>query len=167
MESPFVTVIRKLLSHRYVQKLQFFSSHRVKPPTQTNNRLKHSIRIAFFAYRLSKLFFQDPKYCTRAGLLHDIGYATVTPEFARDHSFDHALAGIQLLKRTNEPTIILDATRTHMFPIGPFPKSVFSFVIWLADKLDWIIYLTKLIRFFDRYIARILGMNSLCGKEIE
>ncbi len=155
VKSSFVPIIKKLLRHPHIQKLQYFSSHRVKPPSEIYNRLKHSIRIGYFAHKLSKLFLQDQKYCIRAGLLHDIGYATVTPKFAQDHNFNHSLAGVKLLQRMNEPSIIVEAARTHMFPLGPYPQTIFSFVIWLADKLDWIIHLLKLKRFFNQYIANL------------
>lgn len=156
MPNPFVQIVKSLLRKPRVQKLRIFSSHRLEDPTPTKNRLNHSIRIAYIAYKLSKLFGQDPSYCARAGMLHDIGYAAVTPEFTQTHVFDHALAGVHLLKPTKEPEMVLEAVRTHMFPIGPVPKTVFSFVIWFADKLDWILYLTHLTRFFDNHINRKL-----------
>jgi len=155
--SIFKKVMRQVLSLPQIQKLKYFSSHNLETPTPTNNRLKHSIRIAFLAFKISPLFFQDPSYCTRAGLLHDIGYAIVTPEFTRTHFFDHALAGFYLVKKQfHEPPQILQAIRTHMFPMSPPPKSLFALVIWLADKLDWILFILKLTPWLDRHIAAIL-----------
>lgn len=156
MNSWFREIIKELLKWPAVQKLRLYSSHHLETPTPARNRLKHSIRIAFLAYKLSNFFYQDPSNCTRAGLLHDIGYATVSPEFSQTHFFDHARAGFYFLKKFNEPKWVLEATRTHMFPMGSIPKTIFSFVIWLADKLDWILYLTRLDSFLDRYINYIL-----------
>ncbi|NVM29704.1 MAG: HD domain-containing protein [Candidatus Helarchaeota archaeon] len=152
--------MKEVLRWPVVQKLRLFSSHQLQTPFPAHNRLQHSIRIAFLAYKLSKFFFQDPSNCTRAGLLHDIGYATVSPEFTQTHFFNHARAGFYLLTKFNEPKWVREAARTHMFPMGAFPKTILSFVIWLADKLDWIFYLTRLDSFLDRYINNILKINK-------
>jgi len=156
VDSSFKAQIKNMLRGYYVQKLQYHSSHRVKPPSQVENRLKHSLRVAFLASKLSKIFLQNNKYAVRAALLHDIGYTTVTPEFARNHHFDHSMRGFNLVQQKKEPSIIIEAIRTHMFPMGPHPRTLFSFLIWFVDKLDWIIHLTKLKGFFNKYIDQTL-----------
>jgi len=159
--SSFKEIVHPLLKWARIQKLRFFSSHNLEDPNPLHNRLYHSIRISFLAYKLSRLFKLDPVSCTRAGLLHDIGYATVTPKFTRTHFFDHAAAGYQLLKKSNEPKQILEAVRTHMFPMSPPPRTLFAFVIWLADKLDWVFYILKLSHLLERRLQRHLKLPSL------
>lgn len=151
MNLRFREAIKDIILLPAVQKLRLFSSHLVKPPTPDYNRLNHSIRIAYFSFKLSKIFLQDTINCARAGLLHDIGFATVTPQFAETHSFNHAEAGARLLESMKLSQKFRESTRTHMFPLGPLPKTVFSFVIWLADKIDWFIYFLHLTRIIDHF----------------
>jgi putative nucleotidyltransferase with HDIG domain len=154
--NSFKKALEHLLTLPKIQKLRFFSSHNREHPNNSYNRLNHSIRIAYFAYKLSRIFHQDPSYCARAGLLHDIGYSTVSPEFTKKNYFDHAQAGYRLLSRCNEPPIIREAIRTHMFPMSPFPRTLFAFLIWLADKLDWTFYLLRFTTRLDSHIRSLL-----------
>ena len=154
----FKKIVKKALAWSKIQILALFPSHYSDLKRPTQNRLKHTLRVAYLSYLLSKIFHQNPRLCARAGLFHDIGYSRVTPEFAKKYLFDHALAGAQLLEWENEPIPIIKAVRTHMFPFSPRPKTLFSFVIWLADKLDWIFYYTRLDRYLDRYLTQLLEL---------
>ncbi len=71
------------------------------------NLLQHSREVAMLAGLMAAELKLDARLAKRAGLLHDIGL--VLPESDEPH----ALTGMNLMKRFNEPSVVLNAIGAH------------------------------------------------------
>ena len=103
-----------------------------------SNRLLHSMNVSYVSWKMAKHLGCDEKAAARAGLLHDFcpyDFEEETPT-GEHQAFFHPKAAaensclyFEISKKEQE------AILSHMFPLGPVPKSREAWIITAADKL--------------------------------
>lgn len=133
IEPEFLEIVKPILENREFLKLGRYLQH------QKTSRLEHSINVSYVAWKLARNTGCDEKLAAVAGMLHDFcvyDFKDRIPEGELHQAFYHPKAaawtseeqfGIQEEVRS----IIL----THMFPLGPLPRSREAWVVTWADKL--------------------------------
>lgn len=131
-DKKFMSVAGPILSHKEFLKTKSIVHH-------GNTRYNHSVRVAYLAYTLSKLFGCDQTSTIRGGALHDFflvrddkNIATSTkmliehPKIAKQNAITYF--GVN----EKEQNII----ESHMFPVSNVaPKSKEAWLVTLSDKL--------------------------------
>ena len=92
--------------------------------------IKHIRRTIVFSYYLAKITGADLKITTRAAALHDIDDYPL---------FNHSKKCAEKASEIEKDKKIIEAIRTHMFPLSKIPKSKEAWVLTIADKLAIII----------------------------
>ena len=127
-DEEFLYIISDILNNDEFMKLDTIKHHGI-------TRLDHSLRVAYYSYRISKLLRLDYIQVTEAALLHD---------FFTDEVKDKNMI-IRLIKH---PTIALnnslkyyrlspmqeDIIKTHMFPVTFIPPKYLE--SWIVDIVD-------------------------------
>ena len=124
--------VEQILNNKDFQKLRFYKQH------NWSNRLMHSINVSYLSWWIAKRFGCDEKTAARAGLLHDFclydfheetlngeNQAFLHPKIAAENSIEH----FDVSEKER------DAILSHMFPLGPIPKSREAWIITFADKV--------------------------------
>lgn len=124
--------VEQILNNKDFQKLRFYKQH------NWSNRLIHSINVSYLSWWIAKRFGCDEKTAARAGLLHDFclydfheetlngeNQAFLHPKIAAENSIEH----FDVSEKER------DAILSHMFPLGPIPKSREAWIITFADKV--------------------------------
>jgi len=93
------------------------------------NVLKHSEEVAYLAGVMAGELGLDIATARRAGLLHDVGKAV-------DHEIEgsHASIGADLVRRFNEPAVIVNSVAAHHEEVPP--ETLFAVLIQAADALS-------------------------------
>lgn len=111
-------------------------------------RYDHSIAVAEMARTFASIIHADKEKAYRAGLLHDFFfYDWHNCHLSENHIFYHPKIASENAKRFNLSNEELDAIRSHMWPLGPLPKSRIAWCITIADKicaLEELCYIPKL-----------------------
>jgi len=105
---------------------------------------KHSVRVAMIAAAMAERMGEDPDAAMRAGLLHDychLDYNLKGEEKKKAkeeanaglYCYYHPKNAAENAQRFSLTERELDAIRTHMFPLGPMPKSTLGWIIRMAD----------------------------------
>lgn len=93
------------------------------------NVLDHSLEVANIAGLIASELGIDSALARRSGLVHDIGKAV-------DHQVEgaHAQIGAEVLKRYNEPSVIVDAVQAHHedMPV----QSIYGVLLQAADAIS-------------------------------
>ena len=118
--------VEQILNNKDFQKLRFYKQH------NWSNRLMHSINVSYLSWWIAKRFGCDEKTAARAGLLHDFclydfheetlngeNQAFLHPKIAAENSIEH----FDVSEKER------DAILSHMFPLGPIPKSREAWII--------------------------------------
>ncbi len=95
----------------------------------------HLLRSARISYKLARVVGADIRTCVRAALIHDIDsrkgtlttHGRIAADWAAAQGEDHA---------------VCHAIETHMYPLGPAPRTREAWVVALADKAASITELT-------------------------
>ncbi len=131
-DKEFMRVASPILSHKEFLKTKSIVHH-------GNTRYNHSVRVAYIAYKISKLLGCDTISTIRGGALHDFflvrddkNIATSTkmliehPKIAKENAIKYF--GVN----EKEQNII----EAHMFPISDVaPKYKESWIVTLSDKI--------------------------------
>jgi len=72
------------------------------------NALAHTLEVAHLAGMMASEMGGDPILAKRAGLLHDIGKS-----LTHDHDGNHVDLGVQICKRYNENSVVINAIYAH------------------------------------------------------
>lgn len=132
MPEEFLTEVDDILKLPEFRAIENYRHH------NHTNRLEHSIGVSYMAWRLSGRLGGNRRITARAGLLHDFcPYDFADRTVTREHqAFYHPKAAV---KNSREYFSVsnkeLSIIRTHMFPVGPFPRYRESWIVILADKL--------------------------------
>ena len=127
-DEEFLYIISGILNNDEFMKLDTIKHHGI-------TRLDHSLRVAYYSYKVCKLLGLDYIQVTEAALLHD---------FFTDEVQDKNMI-IRLIKH---PTIALnnslkyyrlspmqeDIIKTHMFPVTIIPPKYLE--SWIVDLID-------------------------------
>ncbi len=127
----YIKLVRDILEHDEFQKLSRINHH-------GSNRLDHSIRVSYWAYRLGKLFKLDYKKIARGALLHDFFFEDNTESCRKEKTITMLKHPEYALENANKHFELSDLEKdiilTHMFPIVPkLPKYIDS---WMVDIVD-------------------------------
>lgn len=93
------------------------------------NMYQHSLEVSHMCGLLASELRLDPAMARRVGLLHDIGKAT-------DHDIEgsHAMVGMELARKFNEPRIVANAIGAHHEEIEP--GSLYAVLVQAADAVS-------------------------------
>ncbi len=127
----YINYVNDILNHDEFKKLGNIIHHE-------DNRLDHSIRVSYRAYKLAKLLKLDYTSVARAGLLHDFFFTDnklVSKKERVKTLFNHPIEACDnASKYFYLSELEKDIITTHMFPIGKrVPKYAES---WLVDMVD-------------------------------
>ncbi|MEM2957304.1 MAG: HDIG domain-containing protein [Candidatus Jordarchaeaceae archaeon] len=154
----FVRVVGDLLNSEYLKKLEGYPSHNFSLVVKRskNSRRDHCLRVGYLSFLLCKLLGGNFKVCARAGILHDLGYDRQNVHKPLEQIFGHARKGAVIVQKMGEDARIVEAIRTHMFPIGGVPKNRESFIVWFADKLDGLFEIFKLSKLIEKTLKKMI-----------
>ena len=127
----FIEQVSDILSSQEFLSLDTYSHH------PGASRLVHSMNVSYLAWKMAKRWGYDERSAARTGLLHDFcpyDFADRTPT-GEHQAFFHPKAAVCCSREhfhinSKEEQAIL----THMFPIGPVPRSRLGWIVTLADK---------------------------------
>lgn len=127
----YINYVNDILNHDEFKKLGNIIHHE-------DNRLDHSIRVSYRAYKLAKLLKLDYTSVARAGLLHDFFFTDnklISKKERVKTLFNHPIEACDnASKYFYLSELEKDIITTHMFPIGRrVPKYAES---WLVDMVD-------------------------------
>jgi uncharacterized protein len=130
-DKEYLTMVNYILENEEFNKIGKYYHH-------GTNRLRHSLRVSYFSYKIAKKLGLDYKIAARAGLLHDF-YATddggTIIEFIKsqiEHPKTAANNSINHFEITDKEKNIIE---THMFPLTPKPsKYLEGWVVSFVDK---------------------------------
>ena len=132
VDKKYLQIVNDILESEDFQKLEEIEHHGI-------TRYEHSLKVSYYAYKISKFLRLDYKSTARGGLLHDfflspndktsmesIHLTFTHPKMARDNA--HYL----FMTNIKEDDIII----SHMFPFyKSFPKYAESWIVNLTDKV--------------------------------
>ena len=118
--SAIRTVGDDLLQHPKVLETQAHVHHAI-------SKHEHLVRTARISYRLARVLKANVDICVRAAIIHDIDSRLGT---LSTHGKIAALWAAQ----QGESAAVCHAIETHMYPIGPKPRTREAWVLSLADK---------------------------------
>lgn len=132
VERQYRKEVEQIINNKDFQKLRYYKQH------NWSDRLMHSINVSYLSWLMARHLGCDAKAAARAGLLHDFclydfheksadgeHQAFLHPKVAAENSMEH----FDISEKER------DAILSHMFPLGPLPKSREAWLITIADKL--------------------------------
>lgn len=137
MDKEFNDIIKPIINNKEVQKMKLYRQH------GDVSCFDHCLNVAFYSYKIARLFNLDYVSMTRAALLHDFflydwrnNNGILQEGFFDKHAFVHGKIAYQNASKyfkinDKEKDIIIN----HMWPvtIKP-PKYKETFIITLTDK---------------------------------
>ncbi len=109
-----------LLQHPKVVETQAHVHHSI-------SKHEHLVRTARISYRLARMLNADVDVCVRAAIIHDIDSRLGTLS-------THGRIAAMWAAQQGECEAVCHAIETHMYPIGPKPRTREAWVLSLADK---------------------------------
>ena len=135
-DKEYFNIIKTYYETSYVQTLKNIPHHK------SSNRLEHSLRVSYKAYKIAKRNNLDYKSTAIAGLLHDLYFNRINDMktykdklnlLTNDHPRD---AVRNAKKHFNLNPLEEDIILSHMWPISKYiPKHKESFIVGYADKI--------------------------------
>lgn len=131
ISADFLGLVQCILDNAEFRKLILYKQH------YQTTRFMHSLNVSYISWCISKKFGWDSSAAARAGLLHDFCVYDFRDKLPKGQiqAFYHP----KVAARTSEEHFALyakerQAILSHMFPLGPLPKSREAWVISCADK---------------------------------
>ena len=134
-DMEYIELIDSYLNDEYVQSLKNIPHH-------DSNRLDHSLKVSYLAYKMCKKMNLNYESAAKAGLLHDFYFNRIEEEkyirdkvklFTNEHPED---AVKNASERFHLTALEKDIILTHMWPVSThIPKYIESFVVSLSDKI--------------------------------
>ena len=126
-------IIKDILEHSEFQKLRYIKHH-------DSNRLDHSLKVSYYAYRVAKKMHLNYVEVARGGLLHDFFIERTTDfDSVKDkvklYTTGHPVEAEKKKKKHFDLTMMEeDMIRCHMFPLDVhIPKYAESWIVNLVD----------------------------------
>lgn len=132
ISSAYLAEVQYILEDREFLSLGEFVHH------QWTNRLMHSINVSYLSWKMAKQLGCDERAAARAGLLHDFcpyDFREPTPTGEYQAFYHPKAAALNSMRKFEITQRETDAILSHMFPLGPIPRSKEAWVITLADKI--------------------------------
>ncbi|MBQ2639415.1 MAG: HD domain-containing protein [Bacilli bacterium] len=128
IDKEFEGIIKPIIDNKEFRKLKSVAHHGI-------SRFDHSLRVAYFSYKISKILHLNYKETTEAALLHDFFVDEVEEENSLmklrrhpNHAVNNASKYFDLTDRQK------DIIKTHMFPITFTPPKYIE--SWIVDIVD-------------------------------
>lgn len=124
----FRQIIKPLLANSNFDETKKMHHHGI-------NRYDHSMRVAYFSYKITKFLKLDYKETTEAALLHDFFFDEVADKTSIKRLRQHPNYALENAKKYFDLTDKQeDIIKTHMFPVTfTPPKYLESWIVDIAD----------------------------------
>lgn len=124
----FNKIIQPILSNKEFLKTQNIVHH-------NTTRFDHSLRVAYYTYKVSKALKLDYKDTTEAALLHDFFIDEVKDKNMIQRLRQHPMCAVNnSLKYFDLNDKQIDIIKTHMFPVTFTPPKYLE--SWLVNLVD-------------------------------
>jgi uncharacterized protein len=133
-DEEYLQIVDNILNNKEFITLENIKHH-------NTNRLAHSLKVSYNAYKVARFLKLDYDQVARAGLLHDFyldrtkDYKTIKEKFelfTTKHPNDAINNSLKYYHLTNKEK---DIIRTHMFPFDIYvPRYLESWVVNLTDS---------------------------------
>ncbi len=155
-DQKFTHIVSDILENKEFKKIKEIKHHGL-------NRLDHSLRVAFYSYKIAKFLKLDYVAVARGGLLHDFFY-----EVNEDKSLPKKIKNL-----VEHPTYALEMASSkfelnekekniivsHMFPVSiSLPKYLES---WIVDLVDDVVALCEIYKAHSAYLKPLTNMMAL------
>lgn len=130
-DEDYFNIVGDLLAKKEVQALAKYTHHK------HTDRLKHSVRVSYYSFKVAKKLGLASKDVAIAGLLHDLFYYDTKTDKQENHLKEHPqIALVNALKIADLTIKEQDIILSHMFLISMkhIPKSRESLLVSLVDK---------------------------------
>lgn len=130
--AEFLGLVQHILDDSEFRKLVFYKQH------LKTTRFMHSLNVSYLSWLTARKFGWDESAAARAGLLHDFCLYDFKEKLPKGEfqPFYHP----KVAARTSDERFQIyekerQAILSHMFPLGPLPRSREAWVISCMDKL--------------------------------
>lgn len=132
IDAEFLGLVHSILDDAEFKKLTMYKQH------LKTTRFMHSLNVSYISWLVARKFGWDTKVAARAGLLHDFclyDFKEKLPD-GKFQAFYHP----KVAARTSEERFSIyekerQAILSHMFPLGPLPRSREAWIISCIDKV--------------------------------
>ena len=134
-DSEFLFIINNILENNEFQKINNIKHH-------NTTRLKHSLKVSYYSYKIAKSLRLDYKDVARGGLLHDFYINEIRNcekikdkilLFSTKHPNEALINASTNFELTEKEANIIES---HMFPVDyRIPKYAESWIVSLVDKV--------------------------------
>lgn len=131
ISAEFLDLVQSILENPEFKKLNFYKQH------LKTTRFMHSLNVSYISWLVAKKFGWDASIAARAGLLHDFCVYDFKDKLPKGQiqAFYHPKVAA---KTSDEHFELYEKERqailSHMFPLGPMPRSREAWVITCIDK---------------------------------
>lgn len=134
-DQEYLFIINSIMENEEFKKIENIKHH-------NTTRLKHSMKVSYYSYRIAKCLKLDYQEVARGGLLHDF-YIDEISEcnkikdkiklFSTKHPKDAVENSLKYFNLTEKEINIIE---THMFPVDyRIPKYAESWIVSIVDKV--------------------------------
>lgn len=131
-DTYYIDIVQDILDHEEFNKIKYIEHH-------GTTRFDHSMKVAYYSYKISKFLRLDYKEVARAGLLHDFFLSDMerTGKEKFLSTFTHPkYAVMNAQKYFDLSDKEIDIIQSHMFPLyTSIPKYAESWVVSTVDKI--------------------------------
>ncbi len=139
IEKEFGMLIEPIIKIEDFQKMKEISHHGI-------TRFDHSLRVAYYSYKITKLLHLEYHETTKAALLHDFFLDEVDEENNIKKLLHHPEIACQNAKKYfNLSNRQEDIIKTHMFPVTFRPPKYLE--SWIVDLVD------DISSFYERFYS--------------
>ena len=127
-DEEFERIVSPISEIEEFNRLKFITHHGI-------TRYDHSMRVAYFSYKVSKALKLDYKEVTEAALLHDFFLDEVNHESRVERLRHHPECAVKNASKYIDLTEKqVDIIKTHMFPVTFAPPKYLE--SWIVDLVD-------------------------------
>ena len=127
-DEEFDSIVSPILEIEEFNRLKYITHHGI-------TRFDHSMRVAYYSYKISKSLRLDYKEVTEAALLHDFFLDEVDSENRVGRLRHHPECAVKnASKYVDLSEKQIDIIRTHMFPVTFTPPKYLE--SWIVDAVD-------------------------------
>ena len=127
-DEEFERIVSPILEIEEFNRLKFITHHGI-------TRYDHSMRVAYFSYKVSKALKLDYKEVTEAALLHDFFLDEVNHESRVERLRHHPECAVKNASKYIDLTEKqVDIIKTHMLPVTFAPPKYLE--SWIVDLVD-------------------------------
>lgn len=132
INADYLKDVRDILANEEFLTLNLFRHH------YATTRLMHSLNVSYISWILARKLGCNTQAAARAGLLHD--FFLYDPRTCKPDDEPLCIHHPKVAAKNSQQTFGITekehkAILTHMFPLGPMPRSREAWIISAADKI--------------------------------